>query len=141
MIFSEIRFTLFRIMLWRRKSGCAAAANSRAPMPWGRLRGAAPGYPAAAARPPQSASNHDQTLTDLRPSDGLLGAFWGTCFSLAKCCARASFETGLAGTRPAKLMSKARRDQDILRRPPRAASGFREIQLHADAVGIVEEEL
>src|SRR5215475_2970372 len=85
-------------------------------MPWGRLRGAAPGYPAAAARLPQSASNHDQTLTDSRPSDGLLGAFWGTCISGNKCCARASLETHLAGTRPAKLMSNPRQDEDILRK-------------------------
>src|SRR5438132_13175701 len=124
MIFSENRFTLFRIMLSRRKSGCAAAANSRAPMPWGRLRGAAPGYPAAAARPSQSASNHDQTLTDSRPSDGLLGAFWGTCFSLAKCCTHASPDARLAGTRPAKLMSNTRRDEDILREIVDAPQGF-----------------
>src|SRR5205085_8269936 len=88
----------------------------RARMPWGRLRGAAPGYPAAAARRPQSASNHDQTLTDSRPSDGVLRAFWGTCISGNKCCARASAEMYLAGGRPAKLMSNPRRDEDILRK-------------------------
>src|SRR5262249_40399808 len=96
-----------------RKIGCAAAANSRAPMPWGRLRGAAPDYPAAAARPPESASNHDQTLTDCGRTDGQLAVFWGTCVSLCKCCTRASPNAHLAGTRPAKLVSNTRRDEDI----------------------------
>src|SRR4051812_32957957 len=82
-------------------------------MPWGRLRGAAPGYPAAAARRPQSASNHDQTLTNSRPSDGLLAAFWGTCIFSNKCCKRASPDTRLAGERPAKLVSNTRQDEDI----------------------------
>src|SRR5436190_8512785 len=92
MIFSENRFTLFRIMLWRRKSGCAAAANSRATMPWGRLRGAAPGYPAAAARPSQSSSNREETLTNSRPSDGQLAALSGTSVFRNRCCAGTSHE-------------------------------------------------
>jgi hypothetical protein len=42
------------------------------PMPWGRLRGAAPGYPAAAARLFNSSCKIEETLTDSRPRDGRL---------------------------------------------------------------------
>jgi hypothetical protein len=47
-----------------------AAANSRARMPWGRVEGAAPGYPAAAARLLDSPSKIEQRLTVSRRSDG-----------------------------------------------------------------------
>jgi hypothetical protein len=39
-------------------------------MPWGRLKGAAPGYSAAAARRFQFHCNDDETLTDSRLSNG-----------------------------------------------------------------------
>ena len=52
-------------------SGRAAAArNSRARMPWGRFEGAAPGYPAAAARRLQSSCNVEENPADSRLTDG-----------------------------------------------------------------------
>src|ERR1700755_805045 len=62
------------------------AANSRTTMPWGRLRGAAPGYPAAAARRLQIPSNHEETLTNCGRSDGQLAALSGTLAFRNRCC-------------------------------------------------------
>src|SRR5690348_6236910 len=48
--------------------------NSRAHVPWGRWEGAAPGYPAAAARLPRSPHNVEKRLADSGHGDGRVGA-------------------------------------------------------------------
>src|ERR1700710_130837 len=87
-------------------------------MPWGRVEGAAPGYPAAAARPFQSSCNDEQTLTDSRPSDGRLAALSGTRSLVAGCCMVTSpssrvlslTKANSASARLAELMSNTGQD-------------------------------
>jgi hypothetical protein len=57
------------------------AANSRAHMPWGRLKGPAPGYPAAAARPFNSSRKNVEKPTVSRPRDGRAVTLSGTTSS------------------------------------------------------------
>src|SRR5207248_10914750 len=99
----------------------AAATNSRASLP-GVGEGLAPGYPAAAARPFFSSPKVEETLTASCRSYGGLMALSGT--------ARASGRD--------QPLAEARNDR---RQHRRRCLRFGEIQLHAHAIRIVEEDL
>ena len=72
--------------------------NSRAHVPWGRWEGAAPGYPAAAARLPRSPHNVEKRLADSRHGDGRVGALSRS--PLATLARRSRISAGLQISRP-----------------------------------------